>query len=94
VTDGQPVSFDLILAFPFVGVDGCPLDGVTVDMRTQALPLGAAEHSQADLPAFSTDSTDNWGAVAFIRPMSLGFVSSPARRIGRIPMRVSFFTAF
>ena len=68
-TDGQPVSFDLVLAFPFVGVDGCPLDGVTVDMRTQALPVGAAEHSQADLPTLPTDSASGWGTVVFIRPV-------------------------
>ena len=60
-------------------------------MWAQAFPVGAAEHSQADLPTLPTDSASGWETVIFIRPVSPGLVGSPARRIGRVPMGLSFF---
>jgi len=94
VTDGLSVSFDLAVAFPSVGVDGCLLEGVPVDMRAQAFPVGAAEHPQADLPTLPTDSASGWETVVFIRSVSLRFVGSPAGRIFRIGVELPFFPAF
>ncbi len=91
VTGSQSVSFDLSVAFPSIGVDGCLLEGVPVDMWAQAFPVGAAEHSQADLPALPTNSADNWGTVVFIRSVPLRFVGSPAGRIFRIGVELPFF---
>jgi len=91
VTDGLSVSFDLAVAFPFVGVDRCMVEGASMNMRTQALSIGTAEHPQAHLSTLSTDSADDWGAVVLIRSVSLRFVSSPAWRILRIGVELSFF---
>ena len=91
VADGLSVSFDLVVSLPFVGVDRCKIRGVSMDMWTQALPIGAAKHSQAHLSALSTDGADNWGAIVLIRPVSLCFVGPAPRRIFRVTMRLSFF---
>lgn len=51
---GSPsVSFNLVVAFPPVGVYRCVVEGTSMDMWTQALPVGAAKHSQTHRPAFS-----------------------------------------
>ena len=91
MTNGLSISVDLIVAFPFVGIDRCFGSRTAVNVRAKALPVRAAKHLQAHLPARSANGTDNWGAVVFIRSVSPGFVGSPARRIGRISMRFAFF---
>ena len=91
VTHRRMGARQVVVTAPFVGVTRRRCLRRCRDVLLQRQFVRMRDHCQADLPAGSSERPDDRRAIIVIRAVAFALICVPARRIGRVAMRITFF---
>jgi len=91
VADGGMGANDMIVALPFIRMDGRPSLGEAVDVFFQGLLVGVMNQPQPHLPTFAANRAHNRGSVIIVSAMTALFIGPWTGRVVRTAVIVTFF---
>ena len=81
----------MVIALPFIGIDGDPGLGEGVDMSFQGLLIGVMDQPQPDLTALAANRAHDWRTIIVISAVTALFIGPSAGRIIRVRVIITFF---